>query len=77
MGYAQYSWMLVNKLKDSLTVYCNKLAYIFIQVNVQISNKSALHCAVAKNDVNVLKVILEFKPNLEIKVSTLHYTIPQ
>ena len=40
---------------------------------MQISNKSALHCAVAKNDVDVLKVILEFKPNLEIKVSTMHH----
>ena len=40
----------------------------FFQVNVQVSNKSALHCAVAANTLDVLKVVLEFKPYLEIKV---------
>lgn len=35
---------------------------------MQISNKSALHCAVAANSLSVLKVILEFKPHLELKV---------
>lgn len=37
---------------------------------MQVSNKSALHCAVAANNPSVLKAILEFKPNLEIKVIT-------
>ena len=35
---------------------------------MQVSNKSALHCAVAANSLDVLKVVLEFKPYLEIKV---------
>ena len=44
---------------------------IVSQVNGKVSNKSALHCAVVANNLNVLKVILEFKPNLEIKVSDM------
>ena len=43
------------------------------QVNGKVFNKSALHCAVARNHFSVLKVILEFKPNLEIKVSLQEY----
>eukprot|EP00731_Ephydatia_muelleri_P025552 Em0017g635a len=36
-------------------------------IDAQVSNKSALHCAVAKDHISVLKVLLEFNPNLEIK----------
>ena len=55
--------------------YCNLFTNLklkkmdLFQVNVQVMNKSALHCAVTKNHLSVLKVILEYKPNLEIKVS--------
>lgn len=40
----------------------------FFQVNKHVSKTSALHCAVDANKLNVLKVILKFKPDLEIQV---------
>ena len=45
---------------------------IFLQVNVREQGKTALHCAVYMANMEVLKLLLEFKPNLELPVE---YTI--
>lgn len=40
----------------------------FQQVNTKAAGKAAIHCACAAGSVDVLKVIMEFKPNLELGV---------
>ena len=36
---------------------------------MQVSKKSALHCAMATSNLSVLHIVLGLKPNLEIKVN--------
>ncbi len=38
------------------------------QVNTKAAGKAAIHCACAAGNVDVLKVIMEFAPNVEVGV---------
>ena len=43
---------------------------VFLQVNAKAGGKAAIHCACAQGNLDVLKCLLEFSPNLEIEVCT-------
>ena len=60
--------MMILHVKFTIRDKSHLFYIIHLQIDVQVSDKSALHCAVAKNHTSVLNVLLEFNPNLEIKV---------
>lgn len=43
-----------------------------LQVNAKAAGKAALHCAAIGGNIEVLKTLLEFHPNLEIEVCTFY-----
>lgn len=42
--------------------------YTYFQVDAKAAGKAAIHCACAQGNVDVVKCLLEFSPDLEIKV---------
>ena len=46
-------------------------SYYTPQVNTKAAGKAALHCAAAGGNIDVIKTLLEFHPDLEIEVCSL------
>lgn len=47
----------------------------FVQVNAKAAGKAAIHCASAAGNVDVIKCLLEFSPDLEVEVRiNINYT---
>lgn len=62
----------VNVFQDNTYVQTYIIwAYItlqYLQVDTKAAGKAAIHCACAQGNVEVVRCLLEFTPDLEIKV---------
>ena len=58
-------------LRNPLYVPLFTYIHTFIlQVNVKAAGKAAIHCAAVAGNIDVIKCLMEFSPNLEIEVRT-------